>query len=66
MAGEEVATCPSCSLVIRIIYDRVSDFILSLKLKKFYLRLGFQEKFKAEEDEVILNEKLKELNIESN
>lgn len=24
MAGEEVATCPSCSLVVKVIYDVVS------------------------------------------
>lgn len=24
MAGEEVATCPSCSLVVKVIYDLVS------------------------------------------
>lgn len=24
MAGEEVATCPSCSLIIKVIYDLVS------------------------------------------
>ena len=23
--GEEIATCPSCSLIVRIIYDYVSD-----------------------------------------
>jgi len=45
IAGEEIATCPSCSLVIKVIYD--------------------PEMFKAEEDEVVLNEKLKELSIES-
>ena len=25
MAGEDVATCPSCSLIVRVIYDAVSD-----------------------------------------
>ncbi|KAH1000819.1 hypothetical protein HUJ04_013103 [Dendroctonus ponderosae] len=24
-AGEEVARCPSCSLIIKVIYDRVSE-----------------------------------------
>lgn len=24
MAGEEVATCPSCSLVVKVIYDLVN------------------------------------------
>lgn len=23
-AGEEVATCPSCSLILKVIYDKVS------------------------------------------
>ena len=30
---EDIATCPSCSLIIRVIYDPVS-YILSLLLKR--------------------------------
>lgn len=29
MEGEEVATCPSCSLIIKIIYDPVSEDLAS-------------------------------------
>jgi len=25
--GEEVATCPSCSLIVKVIYDKVSVFV---------------------------------------
>lgn len=25
--GEEVATCPSCSLIVKVIYDKVSEHI---------------------------------------
>lgn len=26
--GEEVATCPSCSLIVKVIYDQVSETVL--------------------------------------
>lgn len=26
--GEEIATCPSCSLIVRVIYDYVSETLL--------------------------------------
>ncbi|GAB0086154.1 DPH3 homolog [Sergentomyia squamirostris] len=46
MAGEETATCPSCSLIVKVIYD--------------------PEMFRAKEDEVELDEKLKNLSLEKN
>lgn len=29
-SGEEVATCPSCSLIVRVIYDKVRIIVLNL------------------------------------
>ncbi|XP_055697725.1 diphthamide biosynthesis protein 3 [Phlebotomus papatasi] len=46
MAGEETATCPSCSLIVKVIYD--------------------PDMFRAEEEEVNLDEKLKNLSLEKN
>ncbi|KAG4069691.1 hypothetical protein HA402_014714 [Bradysia odoriphaga] len=31
IAGEEIATCPSCSLVIKVIYDPVGDLFISMR-----------------------------------
>ncbi|KAH8295417.1 hypothetical protein KR018_010964 [Drosophila ironensis] len=67
--GEEVATCPSCSLIVKVIYDPVGHpYALChsfQQLKNF--SLPFQEMFKAEEDEeTALNEKLGELKLEKN
>ncbi len=45
--------------MIRFINNKKNSSVLTL-------RLGFQEMFKAEDDEVVLNEKLKELTVESN
>ncbi|KAJ6625047.1 DPH3 like [Pseudolycoriella hygida] len=45
IAGEEIATCPGCSLIVRVIYDR--------------------EMFKAEEEEVVLSDKMKGLTVEA-
>uniref|UniRef100_A0A3P8VII3 Diphthamide biosynthesis protein 3 n=1 Tax=Cynoglossus semilaevis TaxID=244447 RepID=A0A3P8VII3_CYNSE len=28
--GEDVATCPSCSLIVKVIYDQVSKRIISV------------------------------------
>lgn len=30
LAGEEIATCPSCSLIIKVIYDLVNMNIYSI------------------------------------
>ncbi|XP_055696628.1 diphthamide biosynthesis protein 3 [Lutzomyia longipalpis] len=46
MAGEETATCPSCSLIVKVIYN--------------------PEQFRAENEEVNLDEKLKNLSLEKN
>uniref|UniRef100_A0A1L8DCP2 Diphthamide biosynthesis protein 3 n=1 Tax=Nyssomyia neivai TaxID=330878 RepID=A0A1L8DCP2_9DIPT len=46
MAGEETATCPSCSLIVKVIYN--------------------SDQFKAESEEVNLDEKLKNLSLEKN
>jgi hypothetical protein len=32
--GEEIATCPSCSLIVRVIYDYVSGFLITLAVPK--------------------------------
>ncbi|KAJ8971144.1 hypothetical protein NQ317_003434 [Molorchus minor] len=43
LAGEEVATCPSCSLVIKVIYDLVSfpsPRLLSLGIKRMISKFG--------------------------
>lgn len=37
MAGEEVATCPSCSLVVKVIYDLVRQIITN---KLFIFKIG--------------------------
>lgn len=38
---EDIATCPSCSLIIRVIYDPVSVHFFSLALAPFTHRLTF-------------------------
>lgn len=40
MAGEEVATCPSCSLVVKVIYDVVSNKKISSLLLPLYLHIA--------------------------
>lgn len=30
-SGEEVATCPSCSLIVKVIYDKVRILVLNLQ-----------------------------------
>lgn len=44
--GEEIATCPSCSLIIRVIYDC--------------------DMFKSEMEDIHLNKKLNEMNLQKN
>ncbi|XP_022118685.1 DPH3 homolog [Pieris rapae] len=44
MAGEEVATCPSCSLVVKVIYDLEKFKAESEELQK---ELGDKEAVKA-------------------
>jgi diphthamide biosynthesis protein 3 len=34
-AGEEVATCPSCSLIVKVIYDPVSSCHVQCTLMRF-------------------------------
>lgn len=72
IAGEETATCPSCSLIVKVIYDPVSD-TEELKTKQYnfleinQISLFFQEMFKAEtEEDTTLNDKLSELKLEKN
>lgn len=66
MAGEETATCPSCSLIVKVIYDPVSLICPNYLLKKFSKYVFFQDMFRAEEEEVNLDEKLKNLSLEKN
>lgn len=79
IAGEEVATCPSCSLIVRVIYDAVSssmcnfifetndsfpEYALTTNQLFFSIR-NSQDMFKAEDDdETELNEKLKDMSLE--
>lgn len=37
MAGEEVATCPSCSLVVKVIYDLVRQRITNIITNKLFI-----------------------------
>lgn len=68
IAGEEEATCPSCSLVVKVIYDPVRYIYRMIQIAIFKQRenIVFQEMFKAAEDEETnqLDEKLKQLAIE--
>lgn len=47
--GEDIATCPSCSLVIRVLYDLVSTVCWSstLPLRSFFGRAIFQTRKRA-------------------
>lgn len=42
---EDVATCPSCSLIIRVIFDpvRISMLFMSSKCTDFWLQLDFED-----------------------
>jgi diphthamide biosynthesis protein 3 len=40
--GEEVARCPSCSLMLRIIYDAVSTLYLAVYLLGFITAYNFK------------------------
>lgn len=47
MAGEEVATCPSCSLVIKVIYDLVNRLFFyryRFTLKECKINMFFESK----------------------
>lgn len=44
--GEEVATCPSCSLIVRVIYD-VDEFIAKLEEERNKDRKATKELEKA-------------------
>lgn len=36
--GEDVARCPSCSLIVRVIYDLVSHFKVEIEVVFIFLR----------------------------
>lgn len=62
MANEETATCPSCSLIVRVIYDPVSiqttDTVLTI-----ISCCVFQEMFALADEEITLEDSLKKLAI---
>lgn len=47
--GEETATCPSCSLIVRVIYDYVRLSLPSVGLLDAVLQMDFED-YKEEDD----------------
>jgi diphthamide biosynthesis protein 3 len=62
LAGEEIATCPSCSLIVKVIYDHVRQIGKSSDF--FVIILTLQEALEQEQNEVKkLSEDLKKLEV---
>lgn len=39
IAGEETATCPSCSLIVKVIYDPVSSYIYCVVCFEAFMKI---------------------------